>query len=832
MGSIWIDLRQSVRTILASPRIAAAAVITLGLGIGLNTAVFTVFKSLLLNPLPYSEPDRLARIWEVNYQRGHEKFGVLAGGLVDWRALNHTFDDFAIFGGLQWLVTIKQQHGYVNTFVVSPGIFSMLGVSPIAGRTFRPEKEQRVDDPDKEVILAHHYWTEHYAGDVNAIGQQINVEGGFLYTVVGVMPAGFDFPEGVDMWTPVALGPGMHSRGGRARSAIGRLRPGVTVDDATKDLQAIEKRLEVEHPDTNKGWTATVALLQDSVLGSTKTTLVLVFAAATCVLLISCSNVAHLILVQSAARHQETALRVALGARLRRLLQQWLIEGAVIASAGGILGLVISLSLVSMLLALAPGGTPRLSEISLGPTVIAYAFAVSCGATLVFGLTPLAWFKNHTADALLKAPRQVQGRDVIRHAFLIGEIAATFVLLVVSGLLGYSLYRLHRVDLGFQPQHVLSMKLSVPISRFPVDRNRPGPGVRPYWWLVAKYNDDTLQKIRSLPQVSDAGTVSDVPVSGQDATTFIRIIDAVDSESGERTLRPETIPVARHIVSSSYFKVLGIPLVAGRLFDENDVISADEMRSTEDRRKWGVAIVNQTLARMLWPQANPLGKRLTEARFDWVSKGREVIGVVRDVRLDGAQSPSKPELYVPVGQFPGYRTHAVLKTSGDPYRIVASVRQSLADYDRDLVVSDIRSLTDIVSDATRGARFQALSLSAFAILSLFLAFVGIYGVVSFGVVRRVPEIGIRMAIGARPRDIVSDVLKSGALVAVVGLALGSLGAIATLRMIQSMLFGLSGVHGVVVGAAVAVVLAAALAASYLPARRAAGLDAAELLRQE
>jgi predicted permease len=822
------ELRHAVRTLRRSPLFALGAVLTLALGIGANAAVFSVVDAVLLRPLRYAEPDRLVRIWETNPALGIERGDVSPGSFVDWRTRTRTLDRISVFMAREWLLSIEGAVEAVQGAEVSPSLFPMLGVAPVAGRTFRPEAEQAPPFGDEgEIVISHALWQRRYGGRMDALGRTIWLEGRLPLTIVGVMPAGFAFPARAEAWRSETflrpVGPGQRMT--RYYEAIGQLRHGSTIDDARSDLGAIAKGLETEHPRSNAGYGVRIERLDETIVGGVRTGLALLLAVVACVLLIACANVASLVLARATARRHEVAVRLALGASWARVLRQSLTESAVLAALGAAVGCLVGRASVQVLVALAPGDIPRLDEITFGGPVLLCSAGVGLVSAIVTGLPPVFQARRLDVHDTLKTGGRGGAPAATRSArtwLIAGEVALTLVLLIGSMLLLRSFIALRGVDVGFDSRQVLTAELRLATNRFP-DTGRP-------WFLLARHYDDALSDLAAIPGVAAVGGITGLPLAGNASSATFWI----GTGAGPRPDATQQFKADISVVTPQYFDVLRIPLRRGRTFTAADRLSEQTLTQPPAEslaRPHGVVVINDAAARRFWPGADPIGASIVLFDHPQVAAST-IVGVVGDVRASGVAMPGDPAVYVPFGELPGFRLAIAVRTEGSPQAVTGRVRDRLRQIDPQMLVSRIRPMDDVVGGAVSRPRFTLVLVGSFALLALSLAAVGIYSVVAFLVAGRTREIGVRMALGAERADVVRLVLTDG----LVPVALGSIAgfglALLGVRALGTLLFGVLPLDPISFLGAASALGAVALAAALIPARRAAGVDPLIALRQE
>ena len=796
------EIRYAVRALLKRPGFTGVAVATLALGIGANTAVFTVVNAVLLRPLPYDQADRLVRL------RGSGTLTRQTDNLspmdfLDLRARARRFDGIAAYNNYAGAtLTGTGDAERVAGTRVTADFFSVLHVVPALGRDFRDEDD--VPGATPVVILTHGFWQRRFAGDPAIVGRTIHLNG-IATEVIGVLPAGFrhPFPDDAkqpDGFVPFRLDPKENNRGGHYLQAIGRLRSGASIRDGEADLVAIATDLERTYPDSNTGRSVRLEPFLDSMVGSARPALLVLAGTVAFVLLIACANLANLLMARATSRQKEIAVRQALGASRVQLVRQLLAESAVLGLAGGALGLILASWLTRTLLALGAERIPRGDAIGVDLRVLLFTAALALITALLFGAGPALYAtRSHAGGALKEGGRTSDGRmhGRAQQWLIVSEIALTLMLLVSAGLLAKSLWRLESTDPGFRTDHVLTLQTSLPISRYP-----EGDEIPFYQRLV--------ERLSPLPGVTKVGAVNILPLSGNYSCDGFEI-------EGRPSPRGQEPCAEDRSVTPDYFAAMGIPLVRGRTFTRQDTEQSP-----------AVVIIDEKMAATYWPGRDPIGTRISHQRVP-----RVIVGVVGGVRHFGLDRGVTPEMYTPHAQQPSYHTmNLVIRASTDPRALVPMIRRELAALDRDVPISNVLTLDDVVSVSTTEPRFRTLLVGAFAALAVLLAVVGVAGVISYTVGRRTQEIGVRVALGASQRQVVSLLLAQGMRPAAIGVGLGLLGALALTRLLAGLLFGVSTVDGPVFAAAAATLLLAALAATYLPARRATAIDPIVALRAD
>ncbi|MBL8203167.1 MAG: ABC transporter permease [Blastocatellia bacterium] len=805
MNDLFRDVLYGLRTLRKAPGFTLIAIFTLALGIGATTAIFSVVNAVLLRSLPLPKAERLMTIWEdYRAKDGPELEWTSPTGFSDWRDQAQSFDHVAAWQGWQPTLTGQAEPEQLIGATVSYNTLEMLGVLPNQGRTFRKEEDQR--GAEKVVILSHGLWQRRFGGDPSLIGKPISLMGE-NWTVVGVMPAGFQFPviPKADLYRTLmpSLGEGCQ-RGCLTLRVIARLKEGVTEMQARSELETLARNIAQQFPESNAGVGVTLKPLHDYLTRDVKTPMYALLGAVALLLLIACANVANLLLARSATREKEIAIRAALGAGRGRIVRQLLAESVLLALIGGGLGLLVSYWMVDLLVSFSPDGTPRLSEVVVDRRVLGFSLGLSVLTGLLFGLAP-AWQISRTdvhqslRDSGKGTPSAQRGRRALG-AMVVAETALALMLLVGAGLLMKSFVQLQRVDPGFNPNGVLTAVINLPRANYP---ERP---------KVIAFYQQLLERVSALPGVQSAGAVSSLPMGGFNSDTGIVI-------EGRPAPPPNQQPGAWFSsVSLDYFRTMATPLRAGRWFTERDNAQSPK-----------VIIVNETFVRRYYPNDNPIGKRIGDGRPDgW----REIVGVVGDVKHFGLSEESRPSMFFPDQQAGSPRMVLVMRTSNDPLSLTAAVRGAVASLDNNLAVATIKTMEQVTAESIATPRFTLLIFGLFSTLALLLAAAGIYGVMSYSVTERTHEIGIRMALGASVRDVLQLIIGQGLKLTLLGTTIGLLAAWGLTRWMKSLLFDVSATDPITF-VVVAILLGfVAFLACYLPARRATKVDPMIALRCE
>ena len=796
--NILTDVRYGSRQIKKAPGFAIVAILTLAFGIGATSAIFSVLNGVVLRPLPYPEPERLVRLFEVVPRHG--RFSVAPGNFLDWRQQNDVFERIAAYR--DWTETFTGSDGAerIATTMVSWDLFELLKVAPALGRGFI----EREDAPGKAgvIILSHGMWQRRFGGDPAVLGRTISLSGAAA-TIVGVMPEGFHFPTPeTELWQPIALDRAKASRGAHFLDVAARLKPGVSFAQAGEAMKVIAARLAPRYPDTNRDESVETILMHDLIVGPIRPMLLTLLAAVGAVVLIACVNVANLLLVRASVREKEIAIRSALGADRRRLIMQMLAESLLLAILGGGCGVLFAGLAITPIQTLSAGSIPRVADVALDRNVLAFALFVSLATGILFGLAP-AWqaCRGGSGAALKEGGRSsaTSGGRRLGNALLVVEVALSIVLLVGATLLLRSFAKVTGTDPGFNPENVLAFRLMLPRAIYPVSRTH------------VAFFDRLIETIQAKPGVQSVGMVQTLPMRGNYSLSF-----TIEGRPVERGAEPS---VGYRAVSPGYFAALQIPLVRGRTFGPQDSESSPL-----------VAVVDEAFARRFFPNTDPIGHGLD------IGNGNDgfarIVGVVGNVRYDALDTTAEPTMYAPFKQDTFGGMWFVVRTAGDPLQSVGSVRQAVREIDSGLAVFSITALPLVVSDSVAQRRFAMLLLGVFAVVALFLAAVGLYGLVAYSVSLRTQEIGLRMAIGAQPADVLRLIVGSGLKLALVGITVGIAAALGGARLIQAMLFEVTPFDATSYAATAGLLLTVCLVACYLPARRAMRLDPLVALRQD
>ncbi|HXO20254.1 MAG TPA: ABC transporter permease [Thermoanaerobaculia bacterium] len=808
METLWNDVRFALRNLRSAPATTGAALLALALGIGANTAIFSVVNGVLIEPLPYDQPERLILVWEANPSAGFPRFSVSPPNFTDWKEQSRSFGQLAAMDTDQVTLTGRGEPEVLKAARVSAGFWEALRQRPAVGRAFRPEEDRPANR--HVVVLSDGLFRRRFGSDSRIVGQGLLLDGE-SYTVVGIAPPRFDLPNKRDLWLPLALDLAKTSRGGHYLVVLGRLRDGVSLDRARAELTGLAANLERQYPASNTGWGVRLVPLQEQATADIRPALQVLLAAVSAVLLIACLNVANLLLARLAARDREMAVRAALGAGRWRLARQLLTESVLLALLGGALGLILAFWGTRALVALYADHIPRAEAIGIDGRVLAFTLGISLLTGLLFGLFPAlhppGGGGGRLNESLKEGGRAVAGGGrarLARQLLVLAEVALALVLLVGAGLLMKSFSRLRSIDPGFRPAGVLTMEIA------PSELKLPDAARQTVFYR------QLLERVRSLPGVQKAATAFPLPLGGNG---FILTF----SVAGRPEPPPNHEPSANvRIVSPDFFQALGVRLLKGRAFTEQDRPESVP-----------VAVINHSMAEKIWPGEDPLGKRFTfgnpqKKDVKWLT----VVGVAADVRHAQLSKEPGMEAYWSQLQDPERTATLVVRAAAEPERLAAPIRREIQAMDRDLPVFQVRTMEEIVSESLAQSRFSTVLLGLFAGLALVLASLGVYAVVSYSVSQRTHEIGIRMALGAHRENVLALVIRQGMTVVLAGIVLGLGGAFLATRELAGLVYGVS-TKDPATFASVTVVLAfVALAANYLPARRATRVDPLVALRQE
>ncbi len=810
------DVRYAIRGLIRNPAFAVVAVATLALGIGANTAIFTVVNSVLLKPLPYPEPDRLLMLWERHLTDG-ALVTVAAANFYDWREQSHSFAKMAAIDPYpDFILSGSGEPQRLAGAAVSADFFSLFGVHMSAGRDFLAEEDQ--PGRNQVVILSYSSWLRYFGKRRDIVGRTLTLNSA-TYTVVGVLPPDFslasrasDFQSRTryDVWTPLALPrpPEPWQRGTHPLCVFARLKPGATLPQAQADLNRVAGILQRLYPGDNKEAGIAAVPLEQHVVANVKTALFTLLAAVGMVFLIACANIANLLLTRAATRQREMALRVALGASNKRIAQQLLTESMVLAVIGGVLGSALAFLSVPALVHRLPADLPRISEIAVDGPVLAFTILISLLTGIIFGLVPVLQSRR-VNDSLKQSARGAAGGQTrLRSALIVGQVAFALILLIGAGLMTKSFWKLMEVSPGFHTEHILTARLSLP-PRY-ANGFQFGTGMHRE---ITAFQRALLERVRDMPGVQSAAFTAYLPLSGVDNSWVFHV------EGRPRKAPGEFDATYYRPVSTAYFETIGIPVLRGRGF---------EARDNEDGPL--VVAINESMARRFWGRQDPVGQRLRFGDMKW----RTIVGLVGDVHHEGLASRPAPEMYVPYGQVPNVevRPTIVVRTAMEPDSITSALRRAVAEVDPDVPMDQIATMKQVVSGSVEQARFRTAVLLMFAFLALFVASIGLYGVMSYSVSQRIREFGIRMAVGATPGAVLWEVLGQSAKLVGIGIGIGLIGVALLGRLITSLLYDVAPSDTATLAGVSVLLAVVALAATYVPAQRAARSDPMASLRHE
>jgi len=813
METLLQDIRHALRMLRSAPGFTAAALLALALGIGANTTIFSAVNAMLLKPLPYADPDRLVYVSSTHEKRDKDQITVSYPDYREWSGQNHVFEGMSAFIEDTFTLTGAGEPAQIRGARVTARFFGVLGVDPIRGRGFRGEEEEV--GHHHVVVIGQGLWTRQFGSDPALVGKTIALNGR-PYTVVGIAPVGLRFPNpGVEVWVPLAVGPeSAEDRGTRFLTVIARLKRDRTLPQASAEMSGIAKHLAQTYPQ-NEGLGTVVVTFSDKLLGNIRPALWLLLGAVVFVLLIACTNVANLLLARSATRRREIALRAALGAGRGRLVRQLLTESMLLALIGGVLGTLLAAWGLQLLLALAPEDVPRLHETAIDGRVLIFTVVLSLLTGLIFGLLPAREATRLDLGTPLKEGTRgalsMGGAGRLLKPLVVGEVALSLILLVGAGLLANSLQHLRGINPGFNPEHLLTVSISLPYSKYPEARQR------------SEFFHRVLEGVGSIPGVVIAGATNDLPFGASSFNRFFMMPD-VEGAAGP-TWKEQQPPVAVFEISPDYFRAMGVPQRAGRPFDARD-----------DSGAALTAIINEVLARRYFAGRDPLGKQIRMGSpgnwLPWMT----IVGVVGETHLEKLTQEPFAEVYTPHRQGIALGSTATmflaLRTTGDPAGLAAAVRNRVHAIDRDQPLGEVRVMEDLLSRSLVQPRFQALLLSLFALLALVLSAIGIYGVVAYSVRTRTAEIGIRVAMGARGADILRLIVGEGTTLILIGVGVGAAGALALSRLLSRFLYGVTATDPLTFTGVSLLLTLVGVLACYLPARRAAKVDPMAALRCE
>jgi putative ABC transport system permease protein len=809
MQTLWQDIRYGVRILLKNPGFAAVSVLTLALGIGANTAIFSVVDAVLLRPLPFPQPERIFAIHQAMPEKGIPKSGASYPNYLDWARQNHSFEKLAAMRSTTMALSGQGEAIFVDTAAVTGGYFGVFEQNAFLGRTLQMSDD--LPSADAVVVISETLWRSRFGADPKILGRTVSLDQ-HPFVIVGVVQGNFRPPvpdSDATAWVPLAqndIFAQVHEhRGGHYVEVVGRLKPGVTRQKAQAEMDSIQEGLQAQFPDNNKGWNTWIVPLQEDVVGDTRTELLVLLGAVGLVFLIACANVASLQLARAASRGREIAIRVALGAGRGRLVRQFLTECVLLGIAGGVAGLALAYATVQGLTSWIPADVPRLSEIHLDARVLAFGIALSIVSGIVFGLAP-GWHVAGTrfSDALKEGARgggEDSRRRGLRSAIVIAETALAMILLTGAGLLIRSFERLQNVNAGFNASHLLTAQIDLPKAQY----------AKPQQW--AAFESQLVERLNSMPGVDEATAGLPLPMVGG----YINIGFEIEGEPPKS--KSERLSANFATINPNYFHVMQIPLLRGREFAGADQPGAPS-----------VCVISATMARRFFPNGNAIGKRITVGFPESVM--REIVGIVGDVKDRDLADPDPTQVYAPFSQNPFWAMTLGVRTHGAPAHLGAAIREQVRALDPALPVENLKPMTEVVAESIAEPRFRTTLLGLFAATALLLAAVGIYGVISYNTGRRTREIGIRVALGAQRRDVLSLVLREGFALSAAGTALGIVGAAALAHFLATLVFGISTGDPLTYLSVTVLLLGVALLACYIPARRAMRVDPMVALRYE
>ncbi len=802
MGALLQDLRYGTRMLLKHPGFTLIAILTLAIGIGANTAIFSVVNSVLLRPLPFKEPEKIVKIWETFHPKGQGTVSV--ANLKDWREQNDVFEHIAAYTFGNYSLQGREHPERIPGVTVTPDFFDVMGVQPALGRLFQEGETQA--GSTRLVVISTRLWQRNFGSDPGIIGKEITL-GGENFTVIGVMPSSFRFPSQLtDLWVPLVFTPEEQAnRGSHSYFAIARLKPGVTFAQAQEQMVTIAGRLEQQYPDNQSGRSVLLVDLQEEVVGYMRQSLLMLLGAVGFVLLIACTNVANLLLARATGRRKEIAIRTALGAGRGRLIRQLLTESVLLSVTGGALGLLLGRWGTDGLVALATGYLPRSQEVSLDSRVIIFTLTISVLTGILAGLAPAVQVsKTNLQESLKEGGRSGDSphRNIVRSLLVVGQTASALVLLVGAGLLIKSFLQLQRVDSGLRPENTLTMRLTLPSSKYNTQQ------------AVSGFYDQLLPRVSGLPGVVSAGVITLLPVQQYGTNGSINI-------EGQGPYPPGQAPLAEfRVTSPDYFTTFRIPLVAGRFY------TAQDQANTEP-----VLVINQALARQFMEGEDPIGKRIRVSGTSWT-----VIGMVGDVKQSGLTGAARPELYLPYAQ--GLSADwmrdmtLVVRATSDPTLLTNAIRSEVLGVDPAQPVYNVKTMEQVIADSFSYQRLNTMLLSIFAGVALLLAVIGIYSVMSYTVTQNTREIGLRMALGAQQMDVLKLIVGQGLMLTLIGVGVGLAASFALTHLMASLLFGVTATDPLTFAAVSLLLIVVAVLACFIPARRATRVDPMVALRYE
>jgi putative ABC transport system permease protein len=803
MNNLWQDLRYGWRMLLKRPGFTLVAVITLALGIGANTTIFSFVNGILLRSLPYPQPERLVILDETALKRGVTSMGVSYPNFLDWREQNRVFEDVAAYDTSSLALTGGGEPEQLQGAVVSHGLLEILRVSPLLGRTFT-EAEDRPKN-DTIIILSYGLWQRRFGGDPDIIGQALTLNAR-SYTVIGIMPPDFRFPEVAEYWTPLAFDTQTYTRTDHGLGAVARLKEGMSIEQARAEMNDIAARIEQQNPVTNEGLGVSVTGMHQALAGDYRQALIILLSVVGCVLLVACANVANLMLVRATTRQKEIAIRAALGARRGRIIRQLLTESLLLGAAGGALGLLIAVWGLDLLLAAIPIKLPFWMKFSLDWCVLGFTFGVSLLTGLGFGILPaLQASRTNLNETLKEGGRSAAGtgRQRSRSLMVVAEIALSLVLLVGAGLMMRSFLRLQQVNPGLNPTGVMTMRINLPRARYSQDARR------------SDYYRQLLERLRSLPGVEAAGAISTLPLHGN---TWGRSLTV----EGFPILSVGQAPLIQHnVITPGYFHALGIVIREGRDFTDADTVEGPK-----------IAIIDERLAHEYWPNESAIGKRIRFGPPEDNEPWHTIVGVVGAVRHERLEATTRNSVYLSHAEIPIGGMFLALRTMAKPEAMIEPMRAQIHELDASLPITNVRTMEEVVARSIWQPRLYTVLFGIFAAVALLLAAVGLYGVMAYTVTIRTHEIGLRVALGARPGDVLRLIAGQGIKLALAGVASGLVAALLLTRLMASLLFSTSASDPLTFTGLAALLMLVALLACYVPARRATKVDPMVALRYE
>ncbi|HLL16108.1 MAG TPA: ABC transporter permease [Pyrinomonadaceae bacterium] len=820
MRTLLQDLRYGFRMLWKSPGFTLVTVLALALGIGANTAIFSVVNTVLLRPLPFERPEQLVLLWETHpfgKQLGYDHLPGSTGSFVEWRRQSaDIFEGMAALNTWNVVLTGNDEPQRLTGVKASANLFTLLRVKPMSGRGFVADDERQ--GANRVVVISHGLWQRRFGSDPSVLGKSLTLDGDG-YTVVGIMPASvtfpqdmgmpafFDFSAKTDLWTPYAMTDReIQNRDSHHIAVVGRLAEGATVGRAQAKLDNIARQLEEQHPEDNKDWRVAVLSLHEQVVGKSRLAILILLGAVGFVLLIACANVANLLLARATARQKEIAIRIALGATRRRVVRQLLTESVLLALVGGVLGIWLAMWGVDLLVAFSPGNLPRPAEIGIDNRVLGYTFFVSFLTGVLFGLIPALQSSHPDFNEALKdggrsgstSPRRQRARSLL----VVSEVALALVLLISAGLLLKSFVGLQNVQPGFSPDNILTVEIGLPEQKYADDKQ------------IADFYRQLIARVKSLPGAEAVGAVSHLPLSGAEE------IDGFSIE-GRPEVESELTSADFRVIAPDYFRAMRIPILRGRHFDERDRLDAPP-----------VMVIDETFARRFFPGEDPLGKRIDEDGSHTPRSFFTVVGVVGSVRHTGLSAEARPTMYLSYEQSGWQNMTLTIRAPGDPTNLSAAVRREVLAVDKDQPVTKISTMAETFARAVAPQRFNMLLLGFFAAVAMILATVGIYGVIAYTVSQRSRELGIRIALGASRGDILKLVVGQAMLMTLIGVVVGLAGALALTRLMSGLLYGVSATDPLIFISISLLLAFVALFASYIPARRAMKVDPITALHYE